>query len=116
MKTINAILSCLFNLKLFKLPVYERVILLEIINSIGFDFLTKKVVNELENKLSFSGKELSDLKIKLKDGKVFWDSEYGKSKYIVLDNDSVSFVSKLLKELENKGHGENIKELIKKFK
>lgn len=84
----------LFKNNKIKLSVFERIILLELIDKIDVDFIVKRAVSELENKLAFSDKELVKLEIKITDDGLFWKTEFDKPKNICLGEFGSLFLKK----------------------
>lgn len=55
-----------------RLTIIERIELLKILPKEG-DFVTLKLVRDLQNELSFTEEEIKESKMKLKDGSYFWE-------------------------------------------
>ena len=94
-------LNKIFRKKYFILSVFDRIILLEILNRIKLDFIVEKVINDIKEQLSFSDKELFLLDIQSKNGEVIWKTEEEKDKKIYLGGTGLKIIKDCLTELKN---------------
>ena len=102
------------NMKI-QLSVFERIILLEILDRFPKDFINKKVIERIEDQLSFSDSELYELEIHSENEEIVWRSEFDNPKIILFGNFGYNLVKDCLSELENK-MDDSHKTLIDKFK
>ena len=83
------------------LTVRERLLLQSILPREG-DFLTLKVLRNLQGDLSFTEEEIALYKFVQKDGTVTWDDKAGQSKEIELGKKADEIIVSALTELNNK--------------
>lgn len=98
-----------------KLSVFERIILLEILDKVQKDFINKKVISEIQDQLSFLDSELSELEIHLEGEEIVWKTEFDRPKTIFFGHYGYNLVKDCLSELEYKMNDSH-KILIDKFK
>ncbi|MFA6972683.1 MAG: hypothetical protein WC208_14970 [Gallionella sp.] len=83
-----------------KLTVFGRLMLLNILPNEG-NFLTLKIVNQLQQDLSFSEEELKRLDIKQVDGNVTWNRLADEPKEVTIGEKATDIIVSALKKLND---------------
>ena len=83
-----------------KLEVLERILLLNLLPKEG-DFITLKVIRDLQNALSFSEKEIKDLVLETKEGRVTWKPDKAVEKEIEIGEKATDVIVGALKKLND---------------
>ncbi|GAG94130.1 unnamed protein product [marine sediment metagenome] len=84
-----------------KLTIFERLILLNILQTVEGDFTTIKIMRQLQEELSFTEEEHKKLQFKQKKGQVFWKTEAAKDKDITIGEKAKDIIVNTLKKLND---------------
>lgn len=84
-----------------KFKVFERLVLLNILPKEG-NFITLKIIRKLQENLSFSEKEIKELKITLdpEKGNASWDASKDESKDIEIGEEAKKIIAGALEKLD----------------
>lgn len=84
------------------LNVFERLSILQALPPTG-NFITMRIVRDLQDKLSFTEEEIKDLEIKEAQNSVSWNQEGNKSKEIEIGEKAMDIITKAFKTQDEEG-------------